>query len=196
MIYFTSDLHLNHKNICRGVSQWSDKSTCRDFDTVEEMNDAIFDSINSRVMPEDILYHLGDFNFGDKTQTPALRERIRCRTIYSLRGNHDFHLERYKDLFVWLKDYHEERIQLASGKKQFIVMFHYPITSWNEIGRGSWCLSGHTHGNLDTKFRHGKSLDLGWDVWKRPLDIEEIRAIMDTKSVVEVDGHNERTNYG
>ena len=40
-IWFTSDTHYNHANIVRGASKWEDKSMCRDFDTVEEMNTAI-----------------------------------------------------------------------------------------------------------------------------------------------------------
>ena len=37
-IFFSSDLHGYHKNICYGTSTWSDKDeACRKFDTPEEM---------------------------------------------------------------------------------------------------------------------------------------------------------------
>ena len=38
-LWFTSDTHYSHKNICRGVSNWD--SGYRDFDSLDEMNDAI-----------------------------------------------------------------------------------------------------------------------------------------------------------
>ena len=43
--------HYNHKNICKGTTEWGDAElSCRDFQTIEEMNDAIVNSINKYVM--------------------------------------------------------------------------------------------------------------------------------------------------
>ena len=41
-LFFTSDTHYNHKNICRGVTSWThaDGHT-RDFSTLAKMNDTI-----------------------------------------------------------------------------------------------------------------------------------------------------------
>ena len=65
MIWFISDTHFGHKNICYGVSEWENKITnTRPFNSLEEMNWAIVNSINNYVKEDDILYHLGDWSFG------------------------------------------------------------------------------------------------------------------------------------
>jgi calcineurin-like phosphoesterase family protein len=69
-IWFTSDTHYNHTNICRGVTNWRtpngdipEKQT-RPFETIDRMNDTIVNNINSVVGQDDILIHLGDWSFG------------------------------------------------------------------------------------------------------------------------------------
>lgn len=89
MIYFTSDTHFGHSNICKETSQWTDKSGCRDFRSVEEMNEHIIHSINSVVGQEDTLYHLGDWSFGGIDNIWNLRKRLVCRDIHLVLGNHD-----------------------------------------------------------------------------------------------------------
>ena len=39
--WFTGDSHFGHKNMVKGVSAWPDKSACRDFQSIEEMNDQL-----------------------------------------------------------------------------------------------------------------------------------------------------------
>lgn len=98
MIYFSSDFHGYHANICRGTSSWDDKNNnCRDFDTIEEMNQAIIESINSVVGEDDILYHLGDWSFGGWENIWHLRKQIKCKNIIQICGNHDSHI--IKDRF-------------------------------------------------------------------------------------------------
>lgn len=46
-LYFTSDTHYNHSNICRGTSNWPEGRGTRDFHSLGEMNDAIVTGINS-----------------------------------------------------------------------------------------------------------------------------------------------------
>ena len=40
-IFIFSDPHFGHKNIVRSVSSWDDKSGCRDFNSIEEMNETM-----------------------------------------------------------------------------------------------------------------------------------------------------------
>lgn len=101
-IYVTSDTHYMHSNICRGTSRWnsqnsSNPSSTRDFDTIEEMNDAIVNAINSRVGEDDILYHLGDWSMGGWKNIYEFRKRINCKNIHLILGNHDEHI--WKDKF-------------------------------------------------------------------------------------------------
>lgn len=99
-IWFTSDTHYNHKNICRGTSQWnldeeqgSNHQKTRDFNTLEEMNTTIVNEINKYVKPNDILYHLGDWSFGGIESIWEFRKQINCQNIHLVLGNHDHHIE-------------------------------------------------------------------------------------------------------
>jgi len=98
MVYFTSDTHYNHKNICRGVSDWSERDgkdvqKTRNFRTLSEMNDAIVNAINSVVKIDDTLYHLGDWSFGGIESIWNFRKRILCKDIHLIFGNHDEKVE-------------------------------------------------------------------------------------------------------
>lgn len=63
-IYVMSDPHYGHKNICEKLSSWTNKAGTRNFDTVEQMNNAIVESINNIVGYDDILVCVGDWSFG------------------------------------------------------------------------------------------------------------------------------------
>jgi calcineurin-like phosphoesterase family protein len=77
-LWFTSDWHLGHVRIaayCGRPADWEEK---------------IWESVNSRVGPEDTLIHLGDYAFRQKSQgLAAYWERMPlCKTILVM-GNHD-----------------------------------------------------------------------------------------------------------
>lgn len=98
-IWFTSDTHHSHKNICIGVSEWDDKAkSCRNFQTLEEMNELIVSNINKYVKEDDILYHLGDWSFGGIENIWKFRKQIKCKNIYLIPGNHDHHIKKNKIL--------------------------------------------------------------------------------------------------
>lgn len=173
-IFFSSDFHGFHKNIAGPkVSNWN--SGYRNFSSIEEMNEAIINSINSNIKSDDILYYLGDWTFGGEQNIPRFRSRINVETIHFIRGNHDQHIDKYRDLFTSIQDYLEIKIE-----GQHIVLFHYPIYEWNKCHRGSWHLTGHSHGNCD--FSNYKSkykiIDVGWENYEKPLAFSEIRNIM------------------
>lgn len=86
--------HYGHKNICRGASEWNDGGqNTRDFDTIEEMNQAIVDGINKRVKEDDILIHLGDWSFGGIENIWNFIKQIKCKNIHLVYGNHDHHIK-------------------------------------------------------------------------------------------------------
>jgi len=100
-IYFTSDTHYAHANICGGTSKWTsensnDPTATRNFATIDEMNDAIVNGINSLVGEDDILYHLGDWSFGGWHNIYTFRKRIKCKNIHLILGNHDDHIRKDK----------------------------------------------------------------------------------------------------
>ena len=82
MIWFTSDTHFGHANVLN--------FTDRRWETVEQMSSALVGAINARVAPADELYILGDFSFKmTAREAAALRDRIVCRKVHLVPGNHD-----------------------------------------------------------------------------------------------------------
>ena len=205
MKWFTSDPHLNHKNICRGVSDWEGGRGTRDFNTIEEMNYAVLGSINSRVKRSDTLYILGDFAFGDKSLIPWLRTLILCDDVRFLYGNHDAAIEaKYQDTFNNMKGergnlghYGETHIKDRSGKKHGVIMFHYNIGGvWNKAGRGYFHLFGHSHGSMPKSEVRGKAFDIGWDVFQRPLNEHQVCDMMEELGDnPKLDHHDEKTSF-
>ncbi len=198
-IFFTSDSHWNHRNICKGCSDWPDKETsCRDFNTIEEHDNFLLNEINKVVRPSDILYHLGDFGFAVKQGQAIkdIRAKIACETIYLAKGNHDHIFEHKKygpevtALFKQVKDIYYKKID-----NQFVVMCHYAMRTWPWQHHGSWMLFGHSHSNLADD-PNSLSLDVGVDTCLyghkkyTPYSMEELRHIMDNhKQFVPVDHH-------
>ena len=98
MIYFTSDLHLNHNR------EFIWKS--RGFNSVDEMNRTIIDNINSLVEEDDSLYILGDLmlNSAKRDESMALLREIKCKYVYIIIGNHDTD-NRIGDYYGWLSSF-------------------------------------------------------------------------------------------
>ena len=97
-LYFTSDTHYMHKNICRGTTSWGNADDfTRDFDTLDQMNDRIVNGINAAIGQDDILFHLGDWSFNGFERIAEFRNRINCRNIHLILGNHDHHIDRDRE---------------------------------------------------------------------------------------------------
>lgn len=110
------------------------------------MNEALVANWNARVAVGDVVYCLGDL-FLTRTVEEARTIRARLNgTIRLIRGNHDQIAEQMRGDFECVKDYEEASFDLPSGKKQRVVMFHYPIFSWRGMRGGTIHLHGHAHG--------------------------------------------------
>lgn len=166
--WITSDSHYGHKNICRGVTNWRNPDgsipieQTRDFPTIEKMNEAIVNGINENVMQDDILFHTGDWSFGGFEMIREFWNRLVCKNIHLILGNHDHHIDRNRDgvkgLFKSVSEYNT----LEIGHYKF-VLFHYPISSWNGLNKGVMHARGHCHLPTDLRFGNGKSMDVGLD---------------------------------
>lgn len=179
-IFISSDFHYGHTNICGPkVSSWD--SGYRDFNSVYEMNRAIVDSVNSNVKSSDILYFLGDWAFGGKDNIRKLREQLLVENIIFIRGNHDKHIDEFKDLFTEVLDFLEIYIH-----NKLFVMCHYALRVWNASHRGSLHCYGHSHHSLP---EIGKSMDVGWCKYRRPLSIEEVIDKLSKRDILTVDHH-------
>lgn len=187
-IFFTSDSHAYHRNIAGPkVSQWD--SGYRDFDDEFVMTDAIVESYNNVVGENDVLYHLGDWSFGGKDKVIKFRERIKCRNIILVYGNHDHNIRKYyRNLFVETHEYLHRRFETKFGNR-LIVMCHYALRVWEKSHHGSYHLYGHSHGSLPGV---GRSFDIGWCVWKKPMSLDEVAEIMEKRQIHEVDHHNSK----
>ncbi len=188
--YVVSDLHINHANYCRGTSNWTNKDSCRDFTSLEEMNKVVLDSIINTVPENAYLFIIGDILFGDKTKLPEIINYLRPRKQIYLAGNHCDFIRKNQDyinLFDWFGDYLEVFVKKNTGGKKLVCMFHYPVKVWRDCDR-SYMLSGHSHNNLPyTEDEPG--LDVGWDGWKRPLSFSEIDAILKSRRWKSKDHH-------
>lgn len=137
MIWFTSDLHLGHTK----VLDFAD----RPWGTIGEMNDALIANINARVAPTDTLYILGDYSFKIDLETAyALRQRIHCRDIHLVPGNHDKDWTRPEAAGAFTVEPMITTIKVNDGRQK-IVLSHFPLADWPSMRRGSWHLHGHIH---------------------------------------------------
>lgn len=161
-IFFSSDFHFQHKNICHGSSSWPDKHGTRDFLNADLMSKQLVENINSKISSQDILYFLGDWSFANKNNVERYRSYINCRDIRFILGNHDKYIMEYQKLFTWVKCYHEEKIA-----NTFFVMMHYPIISFNHMRHGTVHTFGHCHGSmnqwLESYAPQARMLDVGVD---------------------------------
>ncbi len=189
-VFITSDTHYGHSNICRGTTNWRlpDGSIpidqTRDFATIEKMNDTIVNNINSMVGQDDVLIHLGDWSFGGFDNIKKFRERIICKEIHIILGNHDHHIlnnkENVRELFTSVSEYNTLKYLDST-----FVLFHYPITSWNGLHKGDIHLHGHVHLSNDKKFGRGKKMDVGVDGNNlKPYSIKEIIELMNEREIL------------
>jgi calcineurin-like phosphoesterase family protein len=168
-IWFTSDFHLGHSNIIRFCK--------RPFANAHEMNEAIVERMNSCVKPDDTLYFLGDFCLGSPRYVTEYRERLACKTIHFIEGNHDKTPRKLQHFFAsW-----NLLAEVYVGKRS-IVLCHYAMRVWPHHARGAWHLYGHSHGNLPDD-PLALSMDVGVDSHDfRPWHFDEIQTVMKAKA--------------
>jgi calcineurin-like phosphoesterase family protein len=191
-IWFTSDLHLGHKNLVRGSTSWEGEERlkdCRDFDSLEEHDNYIIDNINKVVGYKDILYIIGDFFLGSRDRIKYYRDQIKCQNVHLILGNHD--RLKYED-YKLFSSVHDLLYKKIGGHK--MMLCHYSMRTWRNSSHGSWHLFGHSHSSLNY-LPHGKSLDVGLDSAKkiigeyRPFHIKEIEQILSNREIISIDHH-------
>ncbi len=163
-LYFTSDLHLGHKNII----QYSN----RPFTSVEEMDAELIARYNSKVKPGDTVYDLGDFSFKKPNEYLV---QLNSQPI-RIKGSHDHDLKENvspRMLVISPKDLVDEY-----GNQIHITLCHYPMRSWEMSHYASWHLYGHHHGTLEP---YGLSFDVGVDCWDYyPISLAQVAEKMAT----------------
>jgi calcineurin-like phosphoesterase family protein len=189
VVWITSDPHYNHKNICRSVTNWRTQDgdvptyNTRDFQSIDQMNDALVNNINFKVGQNDTLIILGDIAFGGFESIGKFLDRLVCKNIHLVLGNHDHHIrnnrENIQEFFISVSDYLQVRIN-----DQDFVLSHYPFASWNGLNKGVIHLHGHVHLSNQNKWGNGKRLDVGVDGnGYFPYKITEIVHMMDRREI-------------
>ena len=206
-LWFTSDTHYNHGNICSATTQWTDPVTCREFKSLEHMNAVLVANINEVVGQDDILFHLGDWSFGGFESIAEFRNKIVCQNIHIITGNHDHHIEsnrdQVQDLFSSVNKYTNLVVKYnvgtpLQGEVRFALM-HFPIASWDNMAKGAIHLHGHVHLDSQKRFSPGKMMDVGVDGNNlSPINMNEIMSLMKNrpiKSLLPQDHHTILENY-
>ena len=206
-LWFTSDTHYNHANICSATTKWNNPTTIREFKTLEHMNSHLVGNINEVIGQDDILFHLGDWSFGGFEQIEKFRNQIICKNVHIITGNHDHHIERNHEgcqsLFSSVNKYLDLNVKYnvgtpLMGEVRFALM-HFPIASWDNMARGAIHLHGHVHFNPNKRLQTGKMMDVGCDGnMLYPIDMSEVLSIMRNrpiKSLFEFDHHEIVENY-
>lgn len=165
-IYFCSDLHFSHKNICSATSVWTDGNATRKFDSIEAMDATLIQNINNLVKEDDILFHLGDFSFQGVDNIKHFRNLINCKTIHLILGNHDHNIANNREtscgtstqsLFTSVQNYLEIEIN-----KIPVILCHYQLLTWRDKHKGTIQLFGHSHGQINDKIESNQ-FDVGVD---------------------------------
>jgi len=188
-LWFTSDTHYAHSNICRGVSRWGsfdsegtfvvDEASTRDFSDIDVMNSALIEGINSSVDENDWLIHMGDWSFGGFEKIQEFRDQINCKNIVLILGNHDHHILNNKGgvrkLFSHVAHYEELNVTQNKNGSKF-VLCHYPIVSWNGQWKGVHMIHGHQHLKGDSRLTQRGRMDVGicGSPDFRPYHVEEV----------------------
>lgn len=187
-LFFTSDTHYHHASICSATTKWvGAENLTRTFSSLDHMNQTLVDNINNAVGENDILIHLGDWSFGGFEKIKEFRDRIVCKNIHLVLGNHDDHISRNKEnvqsLFSSVQHYLKLDIRRPINKQNVekfsFVCMHFPIASWDNMNQGVIHLHGHVHLPKHLRVGNGKSLDVGVDGNDlEPISLGEIVTIM------------------
>lgn len=176
MIFFTSDTHYAHKRII--------EYSKRPFGDIHEMREVMVARWNAVVGCNDTVYHLGDVSF--QRNDPIVWRLNGTKVLVA--GNHD--RKGYPEGFEEVCDY---RVLRVEGEK--LVLFHFPISSWEGMHRGSWHLHGHSHGSHRYSWPmsrvHGKRMDVGVDCHDfTPVSFAQVKAIMGKLAAGEPTDHH------
>jgi calcineurin-like phosphoesterase family protein len=149
-LFATADCHYYHGNIIKYEN--------RPFKDVAEMNETMIRNHNSVVQPTDTTFILGDFALARAERVNEIVARLNGKKCLIL-GGHDQYAKSGtfdRSQFEWVKDYH--LLKLAGVH---VVMFHYPIYSWECKYYGAIHLHGHVH---------SKTVDIGDNAFNVGVD--------------------------
>lgn len=153
--WVTSDLHFGHANIMKFCPQ----TRARFNNDVNYMNEAMVEEWNDKVDPGDLVYILGDVAFLPAAKAVEYMRRLNGDKIL-IEGNHDRKLlndPAFVRCFVEVHKYLD-----INYDKHKVVMFHYPISEWDQMHRGALHFHGHLHGGVSGLEKY-RAMDVAMD---------------------------------
>jgi calcineurin-like phosphoesterase family protein len=160
-VLFTADSHFGHGGALGLFA--------RPFPSVAAMDAALAEAWNAAVAPGDAVWHLGDFAVRAKPERVEALLAALNGEKHLIAGNNDGPATRDCALWASVRDYAEVEVD---GRR--LVLCHYPLRSWNGMGKGALNLHGHSHGRLAPLPRQ---YDVGVDaVGFRPVTVEMLLA--------------------
>ena len=170
----------------------------------QEMNAGLLKSWNEVVDPKDLVYIVGDFAWKDHRRWV---NELNGKKVFLI-GSHDKMPGDALDLFkaevpvdgdiesvkqaevlktmVQFREVHWLLNREICG--QWMTLCHWPMRTWQGKPHGSVCVVGHTHGRM-RETRPGECgggliLDVGWDIWHRPITFGEVMTEMRNKKAM------------
>lgn len=196
-LFFIADTHIGHRNIIKHCKRpflfdsskgFNDKSNL----DVNWMNNDIVTKWNSVITDEDDVFVVGDFFYKTKNGTiKHILDSLNYRRLFLVEGNHDHRgvlgAAYLREYFTDIQDRFEIRVREPelNADYQTIVLDHYPMLSWNHMGRDAWHLYGHVHTNLPYFGKdghpHPNAIEIGYDckyMDREPKSYNELKELI------------------
>ncbi|PDT51118.1 MULTISPECIES: metallophosphoesterase family protein [Sinorhizobium] len=159
MIYFTSDTHFGEPRVLN-----IDR---RPFSSLADHDAALIANWNDTVSPEDEIWHLGDFASKQKGFAEDLLTRLNGRK-HLIVGNNDSLAT--VEASGWQSIQHYAELTVDG---HLLILCHYPFRTWNQMGKQSVNLHGHSHGRLKPLLP--RQFDVGVDARDlRPVSLPDL----------------------
>lgn len=179
-VWFTSDLHFYHKNICKYCN--------RPYETVEEMNEALITHWNNVVKDDDIVFVLGDLGFCGYEKLEPLMARLKGKK-FIIQGNHDsdkivLRLYEAKIIEGYYKMLEVTIIGDEECSDQQLTLCHFPMIDWLNKEKGAWMIHGHQHQLPETPSCSVMHWDVGVDKNNlTPINFEQLKINITTQFI-------------
>lgn len=167
-IWVTSDTHFCHRRILIY------EASSRPFKDRDEMNEELIRRWNEKVGPNDVVFHLGDFSFGNRNRIKDAVSRLNGRKFLLL-GNHD-----REHSYDWVALGFERVFRdpfLMDGR---FIFSHEPL---DEIPEGKVNVYGHVHGSSYFNTVDSNRICVCVERWNcAPIEYERIRTLFCSES--------------
>lgn len=211
---FSSDAHIN-----QSCEHWEHPLWhTRGYSSVMEHRRGYINNWNAVSGNDKTCFHVGDALFQDPKgeNFRSFVHDLDYKTLYLFLGNHNsgqgtIYKEQLKIQFpnvfdadaevypltwnltenktvVFLPEYAEIQINNI-----FLACCHFPIISHSRMQKSSLHIAGHSHNNCDLTSREkgvGMRIDVGFDAWKRPISLKEIREHLKNREIDARDHHD------